>query len=540
VSTPAAPPNMMDGNPAITLPGIPTTLGLDVDVDAVVGQMVRRASSPGFDDWWRRAESVGFCAYPIQLTGTDTYGRQQIVWTRCNNRRAQVCPSCSDVYARDTWQLVHAGAAGGHHNIPATISDHPQVFVTLTAPGFGPVHNATGDTCRDHHRIGGYTRCPHGTPLWCSQIHERTDQIIGQPFCGQCYDYLAHVLFIWHLPELWRRFTIALRRAVGKSLKAVGIPSDTVRVGFVKVVEMQARAVAHIHALIRLDPTNDTDTTASDEHASHGPAAPRGGGELRHAAQSPWQPTITAADLAALIDRTARRITITVPTPTIPADDPSATGAGDAGVATVRFGSQIDTQPLTTESSAAQDDSDAAASGGLSARRVARYLAKYVTKSLHDFGIAARRLSTEAIATLDVTEHIRSILFAIAALDDHATRDTHSPWAGIGRWLHTLGYRGHITTKSRRYSTTMTALRAHRARWTRDHTTTAVDGHQDRSLDGEGIGWEFDRAGHTAIGDRVLAVSASRRHIAARRTGLVEAHGQARDQQSDPPGARDD
>jgi hypothetical protein len=28
---------------------------------------------------------------------------------------------------------------------------------------------------------------------------------------------------------------------------------------------------------------------------------------------------------------------------------------------------------------------------------------------------------------------------------------------GMGKWLHTLGYRGHITSKSRRYSTTMTA-----------------------------------------------------------------------------------
>jgi hypothetical protein len=527
----------MDENPAITLPGIPTTRGLDVDVDAVVGQMVRRAASPGFDDWWRRAESVGFCAHPIHLTGADPFGRQQIVWTRCNNRRAQVCPSCSDLYARDTWQLVHAGAAGGHHDIPATISTHPQVFVTLTAPGFGPVHNATGDTCRDHHRIGGYTRCPHGRPLWCSTTHDRTDPIVGQPICGQCYDYLRHVLFTWHVPELWRRFTIALRRAVYQSLKTLGVKPDTVRVSFVKVVEMQARAVPHIHALIRLDPTDDN-TSAPGEHAAHGPAA-CGGGEPRRTAQPPWQPPITAADLAALIDRTARRITVIVPNTTNPGD-PSAAGAGDAEVVTVRFGSQIDTQPLTTESSAAQDDSDAAASGGLSARRVARYLAKYVTKSLHDFGIAARRLSTEAIAVLDVTEHIRSILFAIAALDDHATRDTHSPWAGIGRWLHTLGYRGHITTKSRRYSTTMTALRTHRADWTRHQNTKPDAGQHDPPHVVADIGWEFDRAGHTTIGDRVLAVSASLRHIDARRTGLVEVHGQARDQQSDPPGARDD
>ncbi|BBX88056.1 hypothetical protein MAUB_65210 (plasmid) [Mycolicibacterium aubagnense] len=84
----------------------------------MISQMVRRASTVGFDQWWRRAESVGFCAHPIQLAGVDRFGRAQVAWTRCNNRRAHICPSCSDLYARDTWQLVHAGAAGGHHNVP--------------------------------------------------------------------------------------------------------------------------------------------------------------------------------------------------------------------------------------------------------------------------------------------------------------------------------------------------------------------------------------------------------------------------------------
>ncbi|WP_407665933.1 replication initiator [Mycolicibacterium aubagnense] len=143
-----------------------------------------------------------------------------------------------------------------------------------------------------------------------------------------------------------------------------------------------------------------------------------------------------------------------------------------AAAVAVRFGTQIDTQSLTAESSVIHDASNAGLASGFSARRVACYLAKYVTKSLQDFGIAARRLSTEAIAALDVTEHTRSILFAIAALDHHAVTDAarESPWTGIGRWLHTLGYRGHITTKSRHYSTTMTALRVHRAEWTATKT----------------------------------------------------------------------
>ncbi|WP_337251463.1 replication initiator, partial [Mycobacteroides chelonae] len=240
------------GGPAITLPGIPATC----DPSRVVTQMVRRASSIGFDAWWRRAQSVGFCAHPIQLVGTNQFGRETVVWARCNNRRATVCPSCSDLYARDTWQLVAAGTIGGRHHIPATVAAHPQVFATLTAPSFGAVHGATGSVCRDHRRIGEFRRCLHGTPLWCNENHGHNDALAGQPLCRDCYDYTGHVLFTWHLPELWRRFTITLRRAVSRKLKAAGIQPKSVRVSFVKVVEMQARAIPHIHALIRLDPAD--------------------------------------------------------------------------------------------------------------------------------------------------------------------------------------------------------------------------------------------------------------------------------------------
>jgi len=520
----------------IALPGIPATV--NIDVDAVIGQMLRRATSPGFDDWWRRAESVGFCAHPIQLTGTDAFGRGRTVWTRCNNRRTQVCPSCSDLYARDTWQLVHAGAAGGHHDIPAVIATHPQVFATLTAPSFGPVHHGTGTTCRDHQQLGGYRRCVHGKPLWCSMIHGRDDDLVGQPLCGECYDYRAHVSFTWHLPELWRRFTIALRRAVRRELKTAGTSPDSVRVSFVKVVEMQARAVPHIHALIRLDPT-DTDTADGGEPVDHGPAVTCGGGEPRHPARPAWQSPLGAVKLAALIQHTARQITITIADPSTSSDDPNG---ADAATVVVRFGTQIDTQPVTSALGTSAGADHAGAAGGLSARRVARYLAKYVTKSLHDFGIAARRLSAESIATLDVTDHIRAVLATVAELAEHAAAypEAGSSWAGIGRWLHTLGYRGHTTTKSRRYSTTMTALRAVRAEWTRAQKTDAKSTAEqyDQNAERSVADWEFDRAGHATTGDRVLAVSASLRHIEGRCVGLVETRGEVRDAERHPAGER--
>ena len=75
-----------------------------------------------------------------------------------------------------------------------------------------------------------------------------------------------HVLFNWHAPELWRRFTIALRRAVAAHLRCVGLDPGVLRVSFVKVAEYQRRAVVHYHTLIRLDPTdNDAKTNAKPE-----------------------------------------------------------------------------------------------------------------------------------------------------------------------------------------------------------------------------------------------------------------------------------
>jgi hypothetical protein len=376
------------------------------------------------------------------------------------------------------------GCQGGHHNIPTTIAQHPQVFATLTAPSYGPVHGAAGRVCHDHTNIGGYRRCEHGKPLWCSRTHEAGGAAMGEPLCADCYDYTGHVLFTWHLPELWRRFTITLRRHLAATLRAAGTDPDTVRVNFVKVVEMQARAIPHIHALIRLDPT----TSGGDNDTSD------------------WESPISPTDLAALIQQTARSVTLSV-------DDDTT---GESRV--LRFGTQFDTQPIVSQLDIAdrppaQPDPP---TGGVPGRRVAGYLAKYVTKSLADFGISVRRISTAAISELDVSDHVRAILSTIAQFAETGA-------AGIGKWLHTLGYRGHITTKSRRYSTTMGALRTQRAQWNSNQGSNSIASQHDSAdaVSSQTL-WCFDRAGHTSLGDRVLVISAALRRTAARRTALIE------------------
>ena len=84
--------------------------------------------------------------------------------------------------------------------------------------------------------------------------HSEDDPLLGQPLCPDCYDYASQTIWQWWAPDLWRRFTIALRRLVARAL---GVPasrlSEMVTVQYAKVAEYQLRGVVHFHALVRLD-----------------------------------------------------------------------------------------------------------------------------------------------------------------------------------------------------------------------------------------------------------------------------------------------
>src|ERR1700757_4429939 len=259
---------------------------------------------------------------------------------------------------------------------------------------------------------------------------------------------------------------------------------------------MQRRAVPRFHAVIRLD-------------------APPVPGEPTTAPVS----SITAADLAVLVQRAARAVTFTVTDPDNPDD-------GDGPV--LRFGTQTDTQPLEPTRGTGADEVSPRRSG----RSVATYLAKYVTKSVAEFGVGIRRMSPLDVAELDITAHVRAILHTIT---DMAARPAYH---GMDRWLHTLGYRGHITTKSRMFSTTMGALRAYRAAWTRQHHNQHPATTPDRdplraTPTSDPIEWVFDRVGLCSLGERTLILSAAQRMIEHRRTARdnLRAH--------DPPTHRD-
>jgi hypothetical protein len=386
------------------------------------------AAAAGLHDAETRARG---CARPIRLVGSTTrvdtstgevvgsYGSADELdghtYVRCQNRRAAVCPSCSREYKGDAWHLLTCGLAGGK-TMPELVATHPATFATLTAPSFGPVHGrGRKGPCRARR---DRPVCPHGRPLYCLARHAADDPQLGQPLCWQCYDYVGHVLWQWHAPELWRRFTITLTRAL--AAHAALTPAEfrrRARVAYTKVVEFQARGVVHVHAPIRLD-------------GPHGP-------------ESPPLVDIDADQLGAAVLKAAQHVRLTVPT-------------GDGTGVVLRWGSQVDVRPISH--GAGRD----ASAGPAHPHQVAAYLAKYLTKTTEDFGLPARVRHPRAARQAGASSHAQRIIdtaFAIAMSGKNYRR--------LRDRLATLGYRGHPITKSRHYSTTFGALRRARAAWRR-------------------------------------------------------------------------
>ena len=440
-----------------------------------------------FDTWERQIATAGNCSHPIRLRGRidaidlttgelapvyDTAAEHGgVLHVACGNRREAVCPACSAVYKRDARQLVRAGLAGGK-GIPETITAHPCVFATLTAPSFGPVHSRRmrGKTvlpCRPR-RDTAARRCPHGRDISCPTRHMEADPRLGQPMCPDCYDYEAAVLFNLHAGDLWRRFTTYLPRHLAR------LAGDTVtrfraavRIRYVKVAEYQARGVVHFHAVIRLD--------AAAEHYQPPPGR------------------YTAALLAEAIGQAATAVTI-------------ITGPHGPAIR-LGFGDQTDRRiireghPLTATGQA------------LDGVAVANYIAKYATKSLTAPGLPDYKLqSMFDIRQLRCSAHYRQLITTCWQLASRTrTRDPR-----LRTWAHMLGYGGHFLTKSRRYSVTFGQLRTARAEHRR--TLRHPDGERDpwgRPVDETTVlilkTWAYAGTGDTTTASSALALGSAAR-----------------------------
>ena len=339
----------------------------------------------------------------------------------CKSRRASHCPPCAEVYRADTYQLIRAGLTGGK-GVPATVTEHPCVFLTLTAPSFGPVHarhEKDGRLLRCRPRRGN-PACPHGIRMSCTQKHSPDDNRLGQPLCPDCYDYTGSVLFNAYAPELWRRFTITLRRTLARQAGLTNKALEAqVRVSYAKVAEYQRRGVVHFHAVIRLD----------------GPAGP--------ATTPPAWATLSL--LTAAIDQAVRMVNLVTP------------AAPGQAARTLAWGREHDTRPITT-------------TGELTDTKVAGYVAKYATKAAECTGTLDRRITrADQLADLPVRDHARRHIAECIRL----SKLPQLSGLRLAAWAHMLGFRGHFSTKSRAYSVTLGALRAERAAYQREHAVAA-------------------------------------------------------------------
>lgn len=124
--------------------------------------------------------------------------------------------------------------------------------------------------------------------------------------------------------------------------------------------------------------------------------------------------------------------------------------SGDRPALVLRWGAQVDVKPIGSTAGDGQE---------LTEEAVASYVAKYATKAAETTGTVDRRIGElpelDKLPTLPL--HARRLIEACFDLDgDHPDRK-------LAQWAHMLGFRGHFSTKSRHYSTTLGALRQVRA-----------------------------------------------------------------------------
>ncbi len=335
----------------------------------VIAAAARRVAGADYPAWAAQLAATGNCAHPVRLTGTATYihtdtgeitgiystknqpGR--VLLKACGSRRATRCAACASLYRFDARMLVLAGLVG-LKGAPDDAADHPTVFATFTAPSFGPVHTSHPNprSCHPTVPAGG---CGHR--ITCHQVHLADDPAVGGPLCDCCYDWAGLVVWNATASELWRRTIIGIRRALaGLAHVPVRAFDQSGTVAFVKIIEYQTRGLIHIHALLRLDTTDDATVT------------------------------VDASALAAAVQIAARRAK--VPNPLHP-DRPN------------RWGSQIDVDIVPAEQRA----------------RLASYLAKYTIKSVDTGGALDHRLRHGDLTGRPLPAHLRALAETAWTLD---------------------------------------------------------------------------------------------------------------------------
>jgi hypothetical protein len=468
-------------------------------IPGILQEVIDRAG-PGYDRWAEQVAATGYCAHPVRLRGRVDHadrntGEVRTVYSTdqepdatllkaCGNRRVSVCPSCSAIYQADQFHLLAAGLRGGK-GVPETVVGHPRLFVTFTAPSFGPVHTrkAQGLLVYPCHPYRQGQCCPHGRRVGCWQRHDQDDSRLGEPMCPRCYQAGAQVLWNALAGRLWSRTTIYLDRTLAQ---LAGLSEETlrrlVRISFAKVAEYQKRGAVHFHAIIRLDAATDCGCPACV-------AAP------------------PAGFTADLLEGAVRKAATTVAVPCPPVDE-------DQDVILVaRWGEQLDVRHIGADNG--QE---------LTEEQVAGYIAKYATKATEALGVTLdHRIGDSDLDELKVPAHVAELVRACLELSSRPSLAK----LRLGKWAHMLGFGGHFATKSRRYSTTLGALRRARVAYAirRRGNSLPLDAWREPEVGQAAFvvaSWIYLGQGYQSTGEAWLAASAAARAREARRIAKEE------------------
>jgi hypothetical protein len=467
----------------------------------VLQEVIDRAG-PGYEQWAEQVAATGYCAHPVRLSGRveqadRATGELRTVYDSgrepdatllkaCGNRRASVCPSCSATYQADTFQLLAAGLRGGK-GIPDTVAGHPRLFVTFTAPSFGRVHSrrARGRLVLPCHPYRQGQTCPHGRRAGCWHRHQEDDPRLGEPLCPGCYQTGAQVLRNALAGRLWSRTTIYLYRALAQLVGLTeGELRRLMRLSFAKVAEYQRRGAVHFHAVIRLDAAT----------ACRCPTC-----------LLPPPCGFTAGLLEAAVRQAAAAVA--VPCPALDGDQAVTLTAG--------WGEQLDVRHIN----------DGEDGGELSAEQVAGYVAKYATKSTEALGVTLdQRVTAEDLDGLELPAHVAELVRACWELGGRPGL----VGLRLRAWAHMLGFGGHFASKSRRYSTTLGALRRARVAYAirrRRGDAIPLDAWGRPEDDQAAVviaTWRYLGSGYQSTGEAWLAASAAARAREQRRIAKEE------------------
>ncbi|WP_406087932.1 replication initiator protein RepSA [Streptomyces virginiae] len=422
--------------------------------------MLKVAGAPGYARWEDQIRRTGGCSDPIHITGwtvtkDKTSGELLNRYSTQDEPGSRLRLACGNRRASRCPACAWTYSGDTYHLIRAGLAGDERRDIPATV--------------REHPRVfatltapsfGPVHNRPAGRPCRCGKHHQEDVPELGTALDPATYDYAAAVLFNNHAGQLWQRFTTRLRREIAA---AGGLTQrelkEVARISYGKVAEFQKRGAVHFHAVIRVD-------------GPDGPDSP----------PPAWATT-------ELLDRSIRAAVAHSYTSV------SVAAAGDQPVRAFRWGTQLDVRPIK----AFGDGSD------ITEQAVASYVAKYATKAAENTGTLDRRIGNrEALVLLDVPAHTAQLIAACLDLD------ALYPDRRLSAWSHMLGFRGHFSTKSRQYSTTLGALRQTRADY------RAAQEREARGLDDVEpdtvlvlASWQYVGHGHSP-GESVLAATIAR------------------------------